>query len=87
MRIVQVRQADVRRVALVEEPLLRLISGSDSVYSLAGKALHSGQKLPELIQQSLTAETLDYDPVYLGISNWRLLPPIDHPIDPAWCIV
>jgi hypothetical protein len=80
MRIVQLRQADMRRVPLVEEPRLRLLSGADSVYNLARSALHSGQKLSAVIQQSLTAETLDYDPVYFGTSSWRLLSLIDHPI-------
>ena len=30
---------------------------------------------------------MDYDPVYFGKSEWKLLPPIDHPIEPARCLV
>ena len=32
-------------------------------------------------------ETLDYDAIYRGESDWRLLPAFDHPDDPAHCLV
>ena len=30
---------------------------------------------------------LDYDPIYRGQSEWRILPAIDHPDEPARCLV
>ena len=30
---------------------------------------------------------LEYDPIYRGHSEWRILPPIDHPAEPARCLV
>lgn len=30
---------------------------------------------------------MDYDEVYIGKSEWRLLPPIDHPQAPSKCLV
>ena len=87
MRLVQLRQGEQRRVALVEEPRLRLLSGADSIYELANAAIHEGDAFSALVQRSLTAETLDYDAVYAGISPWHLLPPIDHPVQPACCLV
>jgi hypothetical protein len=37
---------------------------------------------------SLTGdERLDYDAVWEGRSEWRILPPIDHPSEPARCLV
>src|SRR5204863_7338417 len=43
--------------------------------------------LGAMIQHLATAETLDYSPIYDGQSAWRLLPPIDHPDEPARCLV
>ena len=36
-------------------------------------------KLSEVARQRARHETLDYDPIYGGRSEWRLLPAIDHP--------
>jgi hypothetical protein len=43
--------------------------------------------LTELAQQAVCDRTLEYDAVYLGDSDWRLLPPLDHPTDPSHVIV
>lgn len=32
-------------------------------------------------------ETIDYDPVYAGTSDWKLLTPVDHPQGPHCCLV
>jgi hypothetical protein len=87
MRLVQLKQAEQRRVALVEEPHLRLLTGADSIYALASAAIRDGQRLSVLVHQSLTTDTLPYDAIYAGASPWRLLPPVDHPLEPARCHV
>ena len=87
MRLVQLKKAEQRRIALVEEPRLRLLSGADSIYVLANTAIDQGEALSALVDQSLTAETLDYDAVYDGRSPWHLLSPVDHPAQPACCMV
>ena len=76
-----------RRVALVEEPRLRILRDFSSVYSLARAAIAEGVMLTELIRGHATADVLGYDEVYGGRSPWRLMPPIDHPDDPARCLV
>ena len=38
-RLVQIQQGTTRAVACVEEPNLRLLTGADSIYRLAEKAL------------------------------------------------
>lgn len=86
MRLVQVKNGAVRRVALVEEPHLRLLGGCGSVYELATSAIATGIRLSEAAKQRTTAERLEYDPVYHGRSEWHLLPPIDHS-EPARCLV
>lgn len=86
IRLVQLKNPDLRRVALVEEPRLRLLN-AESIYSLAESAIRSGFKLTEACRLAATSETLDYDPIYAGKSEWRILPPIDHPQEPTRCLI
>ena len=85
-RLVQIKRGTVRRVALVEEPQLRLLDCS-SVYELANFAIGVRTKLSDAAKQRSTPEVLDYDRVYAGDSEWQLLTPIDHPDEPARCLV
>lgn len=87
IRLVQLQNGTVRRVALVEEPHLRLLADCDSIPDLATAALANGKSLGALAQQRATAETLAYDDVYAGRSDWWLLPPAGHFDDPARCLV
>jgi len=74
-------------VAVVDEPRLCLLAGFSSTYALAWAAIAEGARLAALAQRHTTTETLDYDPIYQGQSEWRLLPPLDHPDEPARCLV
>jgi hypothetical protein len=87
MRLVQLKAGDVRRVAIVEEPKLRLLRDFDSVYALAQAAIASNGKLSSVANDHLDTESLDYDQVYTGSSKWKLLTPFDHPQEPARCLV
>jgi hypothetical protein len=87
MRLVQLRAGDVRRVALVEDPTLRLLHTCDSVYALAQAAIASGSKLTSVVNSYVTDDSLDYEQIYRGSAKWKLLPPIDHPQEPACCLV
>lgn len=73
-------------MALVEEPRLRLLECS-SIYELATVALATGAKISELVRQRDMHELLDYDPIYTGCSEWQILPAIDHPDEPARCLI
>jgi hypothetical protein len=86
-RLVQLKRGNARRVALVEEPQLRLLEGCSSIYELANSAISGGVKLSDLARKRATGELLEYDPIYHGRSEWRILPPIDHPEEPARCVV
>lgn len=86
-RLIQIKKGNIRRVALVEEPKLRVLGGCTSIYSLANTAISGGMKLTEAVRQRVTQETLDYDAVYNGKSEWHLLPAIDHPEDAGRCLV
>ncbi len=88
LRLVQIEHSTgERRVAVVEEPSLRLLSPCQTVYDLAREAMDSGRGLAELVEASRSPETMEYDPVFEGRSPWRLLPPFDHPEDPGRCLV
>jgi hypothetical protein len=85
-RLVQLRQGSVRRVARVEEPSLRLLSGVDSIFDMANAAVRERVTITSLIDRHDSGEMLDYEAVYSGTSGWRLIIPIDHP-EPARCLV
>lgn len=88
IRLVQLSHTHKGRcVALVQEPLLYLLGNTVSVYTLALEALQANTSLETLITARLTGETLDYDGVYKGTSEWKLLPSFDHPHNPAACMV
>ena len=87
MRLVQLSNGTERAVAEVREPVLRLLSGFDSVYALAWEAVRLGEGIPALVGRHRSEEQIDYDSVYEGRGAWRLLPPLDHPQEPARCIV
>jgi hypothetical protein len=86
-RLIQIRQGELRRVALVEEPHLRLLADCSSVYELANRAIAGNTSLSQAAMQQATSDLLDYDPIYTGTSPWQILPPIDHPGEPARCLI
>jgi len=86
-RLVQLRDGATRAVALVEEPHLLVLSGVTSISQLAQEAAQAGRPLTALVQAKSRGERLGYDAIYAGQSPWRLLPAIDHPDEPARCLV
>lgn len=74
-------------MALVEEPLLRPLRGFDSIYALAAAAIARGDALSKMVRDHAGHETLGYDAIYEGNSDWRLLVPLDHPAGPALTLV
>ena len=86
-RVVQVVNGIGRRVALVDEPRLRLLEGVTSTHAAASMAIATGESLSALVERLATGPSLDYDEVYEGRGAWRLLPPLDHPEEPARCIL
>jgi hypothetical protein len=86
-RLIQIKKGNERRVALVEEPHLRLLGGSSSIYALANTAVLADTKLSEAARQRATQDLLEYDAIHSGNSEWHVLPAIDHPKEPARCLV
>lgn len=82
MRLVQIATQTQRRVALVREPNLALLSEVDSVFALATRTLSEGRRLSDVVEQLLSKEMLSYDAIYDMQSEWKLLAPIDCPGQP-----
>ncbi|HUQ92859.1 MAG TPA: AraD1 family protein [Bryobacteraceae bacterium] len=88
IRLVQLKHFDGgRAVARVSGKELHFIESVSSVYELAQQALRSGQALAKLAQDMATGWAMPYDAIYNGDSEWKLLPPFDHPAEPARCSI
>jgi hypothetical protein len=87
MRLIQLEANGRRRVGAVEGNQIRLLDRYDSVVSLAGAALDAGAPLARHASESISDERLDYPAIHAGASPWRILPAVDHPGEPARCMV
>ncbi len=88
LHLVQVSDAEQgRSVARVAGNELQLLAGYASVYDLASDAWRHRSAFEEFARSVPSAYAIEYEAVYRGESDWRLLPPIDHPTEPARCRV
>jgi hypothetical protein len=87
IQLVQLRNTTQRRVAVVEEPRLRLLERYESTYSIADAAITQARSLGSLVDAALSDAVLDYNDIYQDRSEWKLLCPIDHPDEPSRCLV
>ena len=87
LNLVQLTDGSTRRVALVEEPRLVLLSGVASIYDLATHCIREGLGMTGNAQSLASPESLAYDDVYGGRSPWRLLAPVDVPGAPSRMLV
>jgi hypothetical protein len=88
IRLVQLMHAKHgRRVAVVEEPQLRVMPEASSVHELAIEAIRAGKSLDKLISSRGHGEPLDYSAVEQRKSDWSLLPPFDHPFEQSRCLI
>jgi len=87
MRLIQLKSPAGRRIGQVEDHRIRLIEGAASIHALASQALSDGISLGAAVTNHLTPEYLDYEPIYQAASEWQILPAVDHPGEPARCMV
>lgn len=85
LHLIQLVGPGGRRIGQVEDRRIHLLRTHASVWSLAQAALAAAVPLAKAVERS--AETLDYDAVYADGSPWKILPAIDHPEEPARCLV
>lgn len=88
MHLVQIKHpSHGRKVAFVDGDELIVLHYFQSVFGMANRAI-SGQTTLEALATKYRGENkLDYDPIYRGESDWKLLPPLDHPTDPMHCLI
>jgi hypothetical protein len=87
-RLVQfVAPSGERLVALVDEPVLRVVDVYPSVFELALAALAAAEPLPAFACAHVGDRSIPYDEVWEGTAGWRVLPAIDHPSEPARCLI
>jgi hypothetical protein len=88
MRLIQIRHLHGgRRTGMVSDGSIELLRGGDSIYAFAQLALDKRASLRAVVEGAVTKETLDYDAIYAGASDWRILPAMDHPVEAARCLV
>lgn len=88
MRFVQIRKVDrERRVGVVKGDRLLLLDRIESIYDLAQQTIDAASSLADYATERIGNQSLSYDDVYDGDSEWRVLPAIDHPQEPARCLV
>jgi hypothetical protein len=88
MRLIQIRHVHGgRRTGVVSDGSIELLRGGESIYAFAQTALDGRATLRAVVESSVTQEALDYDAVYSGASDWRILPAMDHPAEAARCLV
>jgi hypothetical protein len=87
LRLIQIQSPKERRVGVAGDQRIRLLAESRSVFALAGAAISSGSSLRETVERELSEGQLDYDAIYQGQSEWRILPVVDHPEEAARCLV
>lgn len=88
MRLVQLYGPTGRRLAVVEEPHLRLLGRCGTIYDLASDCLREGASLQAAIEKRKSIDLLDYEPIYRGSSeSWKLEPSADYPAEPSRCLV
>jgi hypothetical protein len=88
MRLVQITHpAHGFRVGIVEGDQLILLRTHRNTYGLAFAAIRAETKLTDAAKADAGSERLNYDEIYNGESQWKLRVPIDHPEDPARCLV
>ena len=87
LHLIQLADAQGRRAGRVEGETIRLLNSHSSIYSLALEAIESGAPLATVVERHASGNTLPYDLIYEGRSDWRILPSFDHPDEPARCLV
>ncbi len=87
MRLVQLANGSLRRVAFVDEPDVVLLNEVSSTFELTQRALKQNIALTELVKSLATGERLTYDDVFKQGSPWKLLAPIDVPGAPQMILV
>jgi hypothetical protein len=84
LRLLQLSSPSRRCVAAADGASLLPLARHTTLYDLAVAAR---QPLAEYAASLIGDERLDYGSIWEGQSEWRILPVVDHPSEPARCLV
>jgi len=88
LRVLQIAHpVQGRRIGIVADNEVAVLSGFGTVYDAAFRAFERGSGLENFLRALPVEFSLDYDELYRGDSNWRILAPFDHPSEPARCLI
>jgi len=88
IRLIQIAHPKTgRRIAKIDGDRCVLVRAQTTVYGLAYAVIRQDGALVAEIEKNLSGESLDYNAIYTGQSDWKLLPAFDHPDEPARCLV
>jgi len=76
-----------RCIALVRDSTLELLRAPATAYDAAQSAFAANVPLEDFLRGLEVDSSLSYDEVYDGRSLWKILPPFDHPSEPARCLI
>ena len=86
LRLLQLTTTDGKRavVRLAEDRSARLINGASSTYALAMRAIEQNTSLQAVVDAAGLGDAINIE---VALAEGRVLPPLDHPTDPAHLIV
>jgi hypothetical protein len=88
LRLIQIIHPERgRKICKVEDATATLIDKHTTVHGLAQYVLQRELDLEKEVNGTLCEETLAYDDIYDGSSEWEILPAFDHPGEPSRCLV
>ncbi|MEJ8843590.1 AraD1 family protein [Lacibacter sp. H375] len=88
IRLVQLGNSGLqRKLALVQEPFLILLNNFSTAYDLILEVIKTKTDVRLLIENTLSSLQLEYDLVYEGKTDWKILPSFDCPQNPFACLV
>jgi hypothetical protein len=89
MRLIQLNHPEQnRRIAVVKTDQLNLIDPAyPTCYDLFSAIISNDRTPAVFIPEVLTGVQIDYDPVYRGGSDWKIMPAFDHPRSPLMCML
>lgn len=87
MRLIQLAGPQGRRVGVVQGDTIRLLCSHNSIHAMAWETMAEGLRIAELVREDAHGDVLDYNEIYAGRSAWRVMPAVDHPEEPARCLV
>jgi len=88
LRVLQIAHpVQGRRIGIVADNEVAVLSGFGTVYDAAFSAFERGSGLENFLRSLPVEFSLDYDDLYQGDSDWRILAPFDHPSEPARCLI